>query len=210
MYGNVAVGGFGGIKIRGSSIVGGDLIIGDPAALTLYGNAHILGSIASGPSVVPGLQQGAADALSASQFAFGLQETAGLPATINTRRSLTLAGTGTVVLKLDDFQLADNAALTLQGDSHTTFIINVDDKFTMAGNTRITLSGGLTWDNVLFNVLGGGDVILNGNAQLEGIILATERTVKLSGRSQVRGEVIAGAVKMSGASVVGRAPVVSP
>jgi choice-of-anchor A domain-containing protein len=210
IFGNLSVGGLDEISIKGRSTIGGNLTIGNPAALTLSGNGHVLGNINSGPSVVPGLQQGVADAMGASQFAFGLQETAGLPTTINTRRNLTLAGTGTVVLKLDDFQMSGNAALTLQGDVDTTFIINVNDKFTMGGNTRITLSGGLTWDNVLFNIIGDGDATLSGNAQLEGIILATERTLKLSGKSEVRGEIIAGAVKMSGAAVVGRAPIVSP
>ena len=97
-----------------------------------------------------------------------------------------------------------------EGDSSTTFVIDVKNEFGMGGNSRVTLSGGLTWDNVLFNLGGEGDAFLAKNAQLDGIILARKRSVEVKGSAQVRGEIIAGRVVLTGASVVGRIPVVSP
>ena len=210
IFGHVGVSGTDKIRIRDYSTLEGDLVLRKAAAFSLSGNAHIIGNVAFDQSAVDRLKQAAADAKAATQAAFGLQRTLGFPKTINTNQSLTLTGSGVVVLKLDDFRLAGNAALTLEGDANTTFIINVTDKFTMGGNSRVELSGGVTWENVLFNIRGNGEATLSKNAQLEGLILSKKRTIELSGNSQVRGEVIAGAIKMSGASVIGQIPVVSP
>jgi choice-of-anchor A domain-containing protein len=210
IFGHVGVAGLDGIKIRDYSTLEGDLVLRSKSAFSLSGNAHIIGNVAFDAAAADRLKLAMADAKSASQAAFGLQKTVGFPKTINTNQSLTLTGSGVVVLKLEDFRLAGNAALTLEGDANTTFIINVSDKFSLGGNSRVELSGGVTWENVLFNLRGEGEASLSKNAQVEGIILSKKRTIEMSGNSQVRGEIIAGAIKMSGASVVGQIPVVSP
>ena len=117
----------------------------------------------------------------------------------------------TVVLNLKNFQLKGNATLTLQGTATTNFIINVKNQFALSGNARILLSGGDQWNNVLYNVNGpGADVTLGGNSSLQGILMATKRTVRLTGSSVVTGEVIGNRNVISDASQVLHPPIVSP
>ena len=210
IFGHVGIGGLDDFEVRGYSTIEGDVLLRKKSDLALSGNAHIIGNVAFAPANVALLKQGLVDAKGASEAAFQLTKTQGFPTTIDTNQSLTLTGSGVVVLKLSDFRLRGNAALTLEGDSNTTFVIDVKNEFGMGGNSRVTLSGGLTWNNVLFNLGGEGDAFLAKNAQLDGIILARKRTVEVKGSAQVRGEIVAGRVVLSGASVVGRIPVVSP
>ncbi len=104
-----------------------------------------------------------------------------------------------------------SATFTLQETATTNFIINVTRQFSLSGNVKIVLAGGVQWDNVLFNVRGqGADVLLSNNARLEGILMANMRTVRLSGQSRVIGEVIAKKIVMSNGSQITHPPVVSP
>src|SRR6185295_15549545 len=81
----------------------------------------------------------------------------------------------TVVLSLRDFQLAGHSTFTLQGTATTTFIINVSGQFSLLKNARIVLSGGVQWNDVLFNVRGSGTVSISGDASLQGILMANGR-----------------------------------
>lgn len=208
--GNFGVAGNGGLDMSGKSVLKGDLSLRNIGALDISGKAEILGGTYFNTSTKAVLSQGALDAERASQAAFNLSTTAGYPRELNANQSLTLNGNGLVVLKLSDFELSGNAALTLKGTANTTFVFNVKEDFSLSGNSKIKLTGGLTWDNVLFNVRGGGLVSLSGNSQLEGILLATQRSVDVSGNAQVRGQIIASNVSISGNAVVSRPPTVSP
>jgi predicted acyltransferase (DUF342 family) len=85
----------------------------------------------------------------------------------------------------------------------------------LAGGAKINLAGGITPQNVLYNVNQNTinvvqyDVTLSGGSEARGIILATTRAVKLTGDSKVFGEVIAKSVSLSGSSNVIN-PLVSP
>jgi len=86
----------------------------------------------------------------------------------------------------------------------------VSSAFSLSGSAKIVLSGGVTWDNVLFNVHGtGSDVQLNGNTSLEGILMATKRKVGLSNMALVKGEIIANKISLSGSAQVIHPPVTS-
>src|SRR5205807_10208291 len=97
----------------------------------------------------------------------------------------------------------------LQGTATTTFVINVNKKFSLKGNSHIDLAG-LQWDQVLFNVVGTGHkVSLGGSSIFNGILMANDRTVKLKGDATVSGEIIANRLKLRGSSRVLHPPILS-
>jgi hypothetical protein len=114
------------------------------------------------------------------------------------------------VLKLQNFTIS-SGTLTLQGSSSTNFVLNVTNQFSLTNHAQIILAGGVTWDNVLFNVVGtaGGNVTLAGGSTLNGVLMANNRTVDLSGASVVNGEVIANKIKLSGSARIIHPPVTS-
>lgn len=117
----------------------------------------------------------------------------------------------TVVLNLKNFVMSDSARLTLQGTATTNFIINVTKQFSLSGSAKIVLSGGVQWDNVMFNVRGKGTVVrLSGQSELVGILTANRRKVQLSDNSIVRGQVFARRVVLLDGSQIIQPPVASP
>jgi choice-of-anchor A domain-containing protein len=110
------------------------------------------------------------------------------------------------VLNIADLIMSGaGAILTLSGDATTNYVINVNRYMTLGSQAQVALSGGLTPQNVLFNVKSYStnyDVTMSGASTVNGIILATNRNVKLTGDSTVYGEVIAKGVSLSGSSQV--------
>jgi choice-of-anchor A domain-containing protein len=121
--------------------------------------------------------------------------------TINSSQDMTITGTGHVVLKLTDFILKSSATLTLQGTTPaTTFVFNISKQFSLSSSARIVLSG-ISASNVVFNVRGtGSDVTISSQSTLQGILLANNRNVNISGSSTVTGEVVGNKVSISGSS----------
>ncbi len=133
--------------------------------------------------------------------------------TLARRQSVTLTGAPgeTVTLKLGHFVLSGNSMFTLQGTATTTFIIKVKNQFSLTGNAKVVLLGGVQWDDVIFIVRGQGDVVsLSRHARLEGILMAKKRKIRLRNRSIVHGQVIARAIALRGASRIDQPPIVSP
>lgn len=128
----------------------------------------------------------------------------------NDELTLTGAPGETVVLNLNRFVLRDNAILTLQGSATTSFIINVSRKFSLSGNAQVIATGGLDVANIAFNAQGSGKVSLKGNARLEGILFALQRTVVLRDHSVLYGRVFAKKLKVKNAATIVEPPIVSP
>jgi choice-of-anchor A domain-containing protein len=127
--------------------------------------------------------------------------------------NLTLSGAPgqTVVLNLRMLRMTGNSTLTLQGSANTTFVINVNRGFSLINAARIVLSGGLDWNDVLFNVRGTGTTVnLSGNSNFQGILLASRRSVQIRDGAILRGEVIADNLQMQGTAQVNHPAVVSP
>jgi hypothetical protein len=211
VFGNIGVAGTGNITLKGRAVVDGTIAYHTGGLLKQTCGTEILGGTVHKAMTDSILNQGVLDASAASKAAYALSLSTGYPSAINANKSLTLSGSGKVVLKLTDFTLSCNSTLTLQGNAGTAFIINVSNKFSLDGGASVQLASGLTWNNVLFNIRGsGGDVSLKESSELNGIILATDRTVKLSGKSEVFGEIIASRVALSSGSQVTRPPIISP
>jgi putative adhesin len=73
-------------------------------------------------------------------------------------------------------------------------------------SAQIILTGGLTADDVLFNVLGSGSVRIASSA-VNGILLALNRSVHVTGGA-LNGEIVGGTVRLSGGKVNDPPPVV--
>ena len=209
VFGDVGIAN-GDLKMSGNAMISGIAYLKTGGHFSASGSATVTGGVVQSGASDSILSQGVIDSVAASNAAFALSTSVGYPSTINANTSLTLSTTGNAVLKLTDFKLSSCAILTLNGTATSSFVINVTNNFNMSGGSKVQLTGGLTWDNVVFNVRGGGDAKITGASQLTGIILATNRTVELSGSSKVSGEIIANRVKLSGGSNVTRPALVSP
>ncbi len=108
-----------------------------------------------------------------------------------------------VVLKLTDFVLNEvgGTQLTLIGSATTKFIVNVTGQFSLSNSADVILSGGLQAGNVIFNV-GDMGVGMSGASTLEGILLAKNKTIAMSGGSTVFGQVMGKSIALSGGSKV--------
>jgi hypothetical protein len=237
VYGNVGIYGSGRLSMT-NSYINGFVDQFSNVTNTLAGNGanpYFIGSPGSIGHNTTYLQQAYNDAIAASAAAKYLGTPAGLlanptvvlgsatTAVITSAKSevdLGISGGGqageTYVLNLTDLILqGTSAVLTLNGTATTNYVINVNRYMSLAGGAKINLAGGITPQNVLYNVnqntINGVqyDVTLSGGSEARGIILATTRAVKLTGDSKVFGEVIAKSVSLSGSSNVIN-PLVSP
>jgi hypothetical protein len=129
----------------------------------MFGHAQITGARYHNENSQ--LDTGESEAINSSKAAFDLARTSSYT-TIELRHNQSTSIMGapgeTVVLRLRNFALRGNATFTLQGTATTNFVINVRHRFSLLDRARIVLSGGVTWDNVLFNVRGSGHVTLAG------------------------------------------------
>ena len=125
---------------------------------------------------------------------------------VNTGSNFTITGTGHIVINLQNFVLT-GGTFTLEGTAATTFVFNVSKSFALSGGTKIVLANlggvangpdGVQASNVIFNVKGTGpDVAISGSTIFQGILLANNRNVKISGGSVPRGEIIGNKVTLS-------------
>ncbi len=209
--GDLGLAGNGNFLMGGHATVNGDVYDRSNGTVLTFQNAVISGSIFHDQDAL--LDNGVNEALAASAHAFSL--TPNRPNTsvkLLGNHALTITGAPgeTVVLSLKNFILRDNSSFTLQGTATTTFVINVNKKFSLSGNSHIDLAG-LQWNQVLFNVVGTGHrVSLGGSSVFNGILMANDRTIKMKGDATVSGELIANRLKLRGSSRVLHPPILSP
>ncbi len=212
VQGDVGVGGVGNIGLTDSARIEGDLYYRYNGMPHLPFGGSVTGTIYNSQKSF--LDQEVDDALALGKAAASLAATRS-QGVINLGGSDSLALSGapgeTVVLNLRTFAMSGNSLLTLNGAVDTNFVINVSKGFSLSGAAQIVLSGGLDWNNVLFNVCGKGPAIqITGTANLQGILLATRRTVQMRKSAFIRGEVIADALAMQGSTQIVHPAVVSP
>ena len=214
VVGNVGIGGAGNFTMSDGTVQG-DLYMNDTGTFSMSGPAKITGTKRglhlNGVSQQSTLNNALADALSLSNAAAAEASTNNYTVTqgsfngttVNTGQSITIVGpaSGKVVLNLQDFVMT-SGTFTLQGTAMTTFIINVKNNFSL-NNSSVVLNGGLLASHVLFNIKGtGNQVSLNQGTSLQGVLLAYNRKVDLSG-GKVYGRVIANQIVItSGGQIV--------
>jgi choice-of-anchor A domain-containing protein len=128
------------------------------------------------------------------------------------QNSTTISETkkGQYVFDLSGINLRGGRKLTLSAPAGSTFVLNVGSRlrggaFNLS-SAQIILTGGLTADDVLFNVLGSGGVNI-ASSTVNGIVLALNRSVSVTGGA-VNGELVGGSISLSGGSVNNPPPVV--
>lgn len=204
--------GIAGNALTGNATINGDLYYRGNGRFWLSGKLSVTGALLDNQDSL--LDLAVSQAIATSQAAAALPSTRAFTnLDLERSQSTTLTGAPgeTVVLSLRDFEMSGNSTLTLQGTATTMFIINVKRQFLLSGNARIVLSGGVAWNNVLFNVLGkGSDVTLMNQAHLEGMLMANRRTVKILGNATLSGSMIGKTIVLRGRATVTHPPVTSP
>jgi hypothetical protein len=202
-------------------IISGDSIINGDAYIDQFGSRQRSnGATVTGSTVISGgadqthtdLQQGVLDARDAITQAGALAHNymgmaAGTSIEGNKNLNFTTSGRNDNVVNIKDFELDGKAKLTLTGTASQSVIINVSRNFSLSGTSKIQLAGGLTWDNVIFNVKGSKDVELSGQSKFKGYLLAGLNDVDISGKSKFKGELIAGGSKVK---ISGKAKIIKP
>jgi fibronectin-binding autotransporter adhesin len=201
-------GGTGSVSASGDQISGG-IALGNPTTSTFSGTTvtgtvyEVTGAKATGLSSSVNVQTGQ-NLTTASQTAISASSTAsGLTATTSygniTGATTFTAKTGAELSVYDITSLTlSGANLTISGSSNQTFVFNITKGMTLSGMS-ILLTGGVTANNVLFNVLGGA-VTISG-AKSNGTILDLTNAITVSG-STVNGALVSEhAITLSGSTV---------
>jgi choice-of-anchor A domain-containing protein len=205
IFGDVGAAGNGDVDLTGNAVIHGDLWYRTNGTLKVKNNGTVTGTTYHDAAHDAFLDQGVQDAMNASNQAWALSPTQSLT---KIDKSMTITGSGCVVLRLTDFTLNNNDTLTLQATApNTAFIINVKNQFSLNDNAKIVLSGGLTWDSVLFNVRGTGpEVTLQKKSKLMGILMANQRNVTIKDNAYVGGEVIANHIDLNNNGIINASP----
>jgi autotransporter-associated beta strand protein len=160
------------------------------------------------------LERNAITGGNASERSLASQSSGSLTAVnLSKNQNLTITGApgATVLLSLKSFRMSGTSTFSLQGTATTSFVINVNKQFSLSGSARIILSGGVQWNNVVFNARGKGTVVtLSSRSSLTGILNADERTVKMTDSAIVNGQVNAKKLLLLERSRIVEPPVVSP
>lgn len=204
------------------SVLKGNLYIKSGKTVSLGNSGSIMGTKYQSAALYDAmLAQGAADALTLSTNINSLSvqnngsyaNGSSIVAT-NSHFSITGGANQTVVLKLTDFVLT-GGELDLIGTATTKFIINVSRNFSLSAGAKVVNAGALLASNVIFNyrpASGTSIASLGGGSKFNGILVAANNAVQLTGASIVYGQVIGKSVLLSGGSKVlpTNPPVVSP
>jgi hypothetical protein len=216
IYGDVGVAGDGNITMTGNATIHGDLWWRSNGTLSMKGNSKVTGNQRHGATYDSQLDNGVTYANNASTQAASFSSSLAYAGITSITSSLTLNAQhdmpgNKTVLNITDLVLTSHSVLTLNGTASDVFIINVSKNFSLTAQSAIVLTGGLGWDDVLFNVKGkGGDVTLDGQSTLNGVLMATQRTINNAGGSTIRGEAIANKIKLAGSAQIIHPPATSP
>jgi len=158
------------------------------------------------------LAQAVTDATNESNALAALTPTVSL-GNVTTGETVTLSS-GENVVSVGTINL-NQAALTLSAPAGATIIVNVTGSITLNGGSQgngLRLAGGVTPNDVFFNIIGGGAVTTTGggNAQaIQGSVLDLLGDVELH-PGEVDGQIIAKDFSSSSGALVSPPPVPEP
>jgi len=196
--------------------VGGSVAVGTQTRVSLSGPAKVAGGIKYGSqrNVAAGVTyqqyldyavEEARDAVIALAKPAATQAIAS-EVKLNAGGVTLSARPGANVVDVQDVVLNGGAKATISAPAGASVLVRVHGELSLSGQSSIVLSGGISPDSVLFDVIGAGaDVTLTGRSSVAAIVLAPSRNVSLSS-GVVSGEVIAGGKQLaitSGAQIDG-------
>jgi hypothetical protein len=125
---------------------------------------------------------------------------------------LYMGGPGeTVTLNFTSLILHGSDSVTLEGTATTKFVIEIQNRFSLAGYAKIVLSNGLLWNNVTFDLVGqDARFRMRGHSELTGIVDGPQRNVTLTNHAVVYGEVFARRLRLRRFARIIAPPVISP
>jgi len=202
--GNVGIGGHGNYSMSDGT-VNGDIYMNSFGTLTLSGPAKITGHKRGartdqgedGTDQTSTLANALADSVSLSAAAAALAPTSNYAVThgsftqgqsiniSNPANNITIDGimnnpfNKPIVLSINAVNLS-NGSLTLNGNAHTTFVLNITGDFTI-NNSNIFATGGLLASHILFNLEGTATFNMQQGTTATGTFMALNRNVSLSG-----------------------------
>jgi hypothetical protein len=136
------------------------------------------------------LTTAASDATAASTTLAGLTPNQTL-GTISTSTTISATVPGQNVVNVTGINLGNGTTLTLSGSATQSFVINVTGTSNVTFD-NISLVGGLTPANVIFNVLNGDTITDNSPGVLNGILMDVSGKVSLTNNDTLNGEIISG------------------
>src|SRR5207244_8146512 len=203
-----------------TSISGGDRFEQMTSTESINSTGTIAGSRFSSTTINSQLNSGVTSLKNVSMTAAGLTATAGSPTSLNIgkNQSRIFDNTpfgGKYVMNLSSFVMGggtnggNGGTLTLNGPAGSAFVLNISGAFSLAGNAKILLTGGLTVSDVLFNITGSNSTFtIGGDALFNGTLLAynssgAQRALQITGHNtQINGELLAYKISLqSGAHV---------
>jgi hypothetical protein len=203
--GNYAVLGFNGANVTinlssGPLMINGNVGVGNNSILnfssgTIAGNVDLAGTatlnLSGGTTFIHGSTSRPVDfsAINAAvqnevSFLSGLTPTQTFSAGIQNPTTITGNGGQNVILVGGNNGIhLSGGALTLAGSSSDTFVFQIPSgNFQFSGNTRIVLTGGVTPNNVFWDIQGsGGQVQTSGNSYTDGIFLVPNEPIQING-----------------------------
>jgi len=127
---------------------------------------------------------------------------------ITKNTTITETAVGNYVFNVTNISLNHPANLTISAPAGSTVVLNISGSIVLNGGTdggRILITGGLTNDDVVYNLTGTGSVVHTaggGNgAVIQGLILAPNGTVQID-PGEVDGEIIAQTFSCSSGTLV--------
>lgn len=202
--GNVGIGGKGNYSMSDGTL-NGDIYMNSFGTLTTSGPATITGHRRGartdqgedGTDQTATLNNAIADAQSLAAAAAALANTSNYAVTqgsftqggsisiSNPANNVTINGAMNnpfnqpIVLSINMINLS-NGTLTLTGNSHTTFVLNITGNYTI-NNSNIVATGGLLASHILFNLEGTATFNMQQGTTATGVFIAPNRNVDLSG-----------------------------
>jgi len=206
--GNEGIGGKANYSMSSGSL-NGDLYMNSFGTLSISGSGKITGKKRGAKTVqgedgqdqTAGLANALADAQSLASAAAALTKTSNYAVThgsftqgqsisiSSSANDITINGTTNnpfnqpIVLSINAFSLT-SGSLTLNGNSHTTFVLNITGNFTMNDNSSILATGGLLASHILFNLEASSPTTsftVGMGATATGVFIAPNRNLDLGG-----------------------------
>jgi hypothetical protein len=183
--GNVGVSS-GNLTLSGTSgtVVSGNVYLASGATLG-SGGSQVTGTVSTNQN----LSLVNTDALAAAAAFNALTPTQTVPGGAVTSTTTITGTSGVNVVDISNLNL-NNQTLTLNGPAGSQFIINDSGGFTLSSG-QILLTGGVTSQDVVFNVTSSDPITTSGTTSITGNILATNSNVSMS-PGLLSGELIAG------------------
>jgi choice-of-anchor A domain-containing protein len=167
-----------------------------------------------GSAINTQLSTAVSNATSASSTAAGMTATQTIASTITGGQTFTGNGGVNVIDLTGGINMTGSSGITISGSASDEFIINVSSQFVSNNGTSVTLTGGVTANDIIWNYLGTSAVSFTGGSvsgnTWDGTVLAPDAQIMAHDRT-FNGALISGEnISITSNPVINYYPFVSP